>query len=191
MFLVQLARLVWFYSQSIVFIRRVPSWGRRRRPLPLLAAALLLMPAGASAASFVFERTFDVPGVTRIDGLAYIANTAQLMAVNAAFTDALYLIELDGTLLSTHYLDFTEGSRSLAYSAVSDSLFIGEYGVGSIYETTLTGDLIRSFEAPLYNNNSLSRCDGDALQQGGRRVGHDLSAGSADGCHTEFVLAAD
>ena len=68
--LVNVACLFRFFSKVMIGTGRVSSSKRRGHPIHLLVAALLLVPAGASATSLLLERTFEVPGATEIDDSA-------------------------------------------------------------------------------------------------------------------------
>jgi hypothetical protein len=97
----------------------------------------------AGATPYTLQRTFTVPTVFRLDGMAYDSSSGNLFGVNASGTpDTLYEFSTTGSLIVFILLLFLPnvgGSRGLAYDPNSGNLFLSEIANGDIYELTTAG----------------------------------------------------
>lgn len=114
-----------------------------------LAVALTVsLVSEAVAAGLFLERSFAVPGVSRLDGMAFDPAGGTIFGVNAAGTpDTLFEFTPGGQLLATAELDFLPGvggSRSLAFDSDTGLLLLGDFTGGRIYAFSTSGALSRS-----------------------------------------------
>lgn len=158
----------------------------------ILTATVFAINKPANAVPYYLEDTFSIPGIYRLDGLAFGDSTGHLFGVNAAGVDSLYEFTPSGSLVAFHTLYFLPGvggSRSLAYNSDTGNLFVSEIAASRIYEITTAGVEIGYFSSPgagggmTYNSNTqtLFTSAADAIFEMNPENGHLLNSFDAPG----------
>ena len=120
----------------------------------MVTLIVLICNKPADAVSYHLGHSFSVPGISRLDGLAWDDSTGNLFGVTAAGIDTLYEFTTSGYLVASTELAFMPGvggSRALTYNSNTGNLHIGEIVNDRIYEITTDGVMVRSVDSPNQN----------------------------------------